>query len=70
VPVLVVAGERDRVLPTHHSRRLVELLLDAELLTLPDVGHVAMLERPELVTAALDRFATRTLAPARQDEAS
>lgn len=70
VPVLVVAGERDRVLPAHHSRRLMELLPDAELLSLPAVGHVAMLERPELVTAALDRFATRLLAPARHGEAS
>lgn len=70
VPVLVVAGERDRVLPSHHSRRLIELLPDSELVVLPDVGHVAMLERPKLITATLDRFATRTLAPARRGEAS
>lgn len=61
VPTLVIAGGRDRLLPVHHSRRLAETLPDAELLELPDVGHVAMLERPEEVTAALDAFARRVL---------
>jgi pimeloyl-ACP methyl ester carboxylesterase len=70
VPALVVAGERDRVLPAHHSRRLVDVLPDAELLTLPDVGHVAMLERPGEVNEALEAFAARTLMPARRGEAS
>ena len=70
VPALVVAGERDRVLPARHSRRLVDALPDAGLLVLPDVGHVAMLERPELISDALDRFAAHTLAPARRGEAS
>lgn len=70
VPALVVAGERDRVLPAHHARRLVEALPDAELLPLPDVGHVAMLERPDLITDAVDRFAARVLVPPRHGEAS
>jgi pimeloyl-ACP methyl ester carboxylesterase len=44
-----------------HSRRLAEALPDAELVELPGVGHVAMLERPDVVTALLDGFARRVL---------
>ena len=62
VPVLVVAGGHDRVLPVHLSRRLAETVADAELVELADVGHVAMMERPDEVTALLDRFASRVLA--------
>jgi pimeloyl-ACP methyl ester carboxylesterase len=61
VPALVVAGQRDRVLPPHHSRRLADLLPDADLVELPDVGHVAMLERPDRVHALLDGFIRRVL---------
>lgn len=65
VPSLVIAGARDRVLPAHHSRRLAETLPDVELRELEDVGHVAMLERPDEVAAALDAFARRVLGVSR-----
>ena len=61
VPALVIAGTRDRVLPAQHSRRLADTFADAELIELADVGHVAMLERPDEVSAALAAFATRVL---------
>jgi pimeloyl-ACP methyl ester carboxylesterase len=61
VPTLIIAGARDRVLPVHHSRRLANTLTDAELVELPGVGHVAMLERPDVVTMLLDGFARRVL---------
>lgn len=61
VPTLIVAGARDRVLPVQHSRRLADRMADAELIELPDVGHVAMLERPDDVSDLLDRFARRVL---------
>ncbi|HSJ46275.1 MAG TPA: alpha/beta hydrolase [Euzebyales bacterium] len=64
VPALVIGGGRDRLLPVHHSRRLAETLPDVELVELPDVGHVAMLERPDEVSAALTAFARRVLTPA------
>lgn len=64
VPALVIAGVKDRVLPAHHSRRLVEALPDAQLVELDDVGHVCMLERPDDVTALLDTFAGRVLGAA------
>lgn len=61
IPALVIAGQRDRVLPVHHSRRLARELPDARLVELPDVGHVSMLERPDQVLGLLDRFARRAL---------
>lgn len=66
VPVLIIGGAHDRVLPMHHSRRLAEVVADAEVIELPEVGHVAMMERPHRVTALLDRFAGRVFAGARR----
>lgn len=61
VPVLIIAGARDRVLPPLHSRRLAEAIADAELVELEGVGHVAMMERPDEVTALLAGFAQRVI---------
>jgi pimeloyl-ACP methyl ester carboxylesterase len=61
VPALVIGGARDRMLPMHHSRRLAETIPEVELIELADVGHVAMLERPDEVTSALETFAARVL---------
>jgi pimeloyl-ACP methyl ester carboxylesterase len=61
IPALVIGGDRDRLLPMHHSRRLAEALADGELLELADVGHVAMLERPDEVNVALVAFVRRVV---------
>jgi pimeloyl-ACP methyl ester carboxylesterase len=61
IPALVIGGGRDRLLPLRHSYRIAEALADVELLELPDVGHVAMLERPDEVNDALAAFARRVL---------
>ncbi|HEX6257564.1 MAG TPA: alpha/beta hydrolase [Euzebyales bacterium] len=61
VPALVIGGTRDRMLPAHHSRRLADTIPEVELIELADVGHVAMLERPDEVTSALTTFAQRVL---------
>ncbi|MBT0994915.1 alpha/beta hydrolase [Cellulomonas sp. DKR-3] len=43
VPVLLVHGGRDAVVPASHSRRLLELLPDAQLWLRPRDGHVSVL---------------------------
>jgi pimeloyl-ACP methyl ester carboxylesterase len=43
VPVLLVHGGRDGVVPPVHSRRLLELLPDAQLWLRPHDGHVSVL---------------------------
>jgi len=68
VPVLIIAGARDRVLPPLHSRRLAGKIADAELVELEGVGHVAMMERPDDVTALLERFTQRVIDGADGDE--
>lgn len=53
VPVLVLAGDRDLVTPSGHSEAIADLLPDAELVIVPDSGHLVMLEHPEAVTDRL-----------------
>ncbi|MDQ0788646.1 alpha/beta fold hydrolase [Streptomyces sp. B3I8] len=53
MPVLVLAGVDDLVTPSEHSEAIARLLPDAELVLVPDAGHLVMLEHPELVTDRL-----------------
>ncbi|MEU6093987.1 alpha/beta hydrolase [Streptomyces sp. NPDC047079] len=53
LPVLVLAGVRDLVTPSEHSEAIAALLPDAELVLVPDAGHLVMLEHPEVVTDRL-----------------
>ncbi len=53
LPVLVLAGDKDLVTPSAHSEVIADLLPDAELVLVPDAGHLAMLEHPEAVTDRL-----------------
>jgi pimeloyl-ACP methyl ester carboxylesterase len=46
VPTLVVAGAIDVITPPRLSKELAESLTDAELVVLPDVGHLSALEDP------------------------
>ena len=45
-PVLVVWGEEDIVLPVAHARAATELFERAALRTIPDAGHLVMVEQP------------------------
>lgn len=53
VPVLILAGEKDLVTPSSHSEAIADVLPDAELVLVPDAGHLVMLEHPETVTDRL-----------------
>lgn len=44
VPVTLVHGEADRVVPVAHARRLAELVPGADLITVPGAGHLSVLE--------------------------
>ena len=65
VDTLVVCGEDDRLTPLAHSRAMTAELPDAELLVVPGAGHLAMMERPEVVNPALDELLDRALADGR-----
>ncbi|GGW43950.1 alpha/beta fold hydrolase [Streptomyces xantholiticus] len=52
-PVLVLAGDKDLVTPSTHSEAIADVLRNAELVIVPDGGHLVMLEHPEAVTDRL-----------------
>ncbi|MFE9608496.1 alpha/beta fold hydrolase [Streptomyces sp. NPDC006012] len=59
MPLLVLAGVQDLITPSEHSEAIAGLLPDAELVLVPDAGHLVMLEHPELVTDRLADLLTR-----------
>jgi len=62
VPTLVLVGLDDTVTPVAAATILAEGIPGAELVVLPDVGHVSNLEGPDEFTMALDRFVDRITA--------
>jgi len=51
-PTQLVYGGRDRLVSYRMAHRAAAAFRDARLLTLPDAGHVAMMEYPEAVAKA------------------
>ncbi|MCB5170322.1 alpha/beta hydrolase [Streptomyces bambusae] len=51
-PTLLVYGGRDRLVSYRMARRAAAAFRGSRLLTLPEAGHVAMMEYPETVAAA------------------
>ncbi|MGW4037465.1 alpha/beta fold hydrolase [Streptomyces sp. NPDC004778] len=60
VPVLILAGDKDLVTPSSHSEAIADALPDAELVIVPDAGHLVMLEHPETVTDRLADLLVRS----------
>jgi pimeloyl-ACP methyl ester carboxylesterase len=58
VPTRIVVGGHDRLTPTSRARRMAAQAANAELLELPDVGHMAPLEAPVQVNAVLEELLT------------
>jgi 3-oxoadipate enol-lactonase/4-carboxymuconolactone decarboxylase len=56
MPVLVVVGDKDPVAPVAAAERMRDAIPGAELAVVADAAHIATLERPEAVTAAIERF--------------
>jgi len=54
--VLVICGDDDKLTPPSHSAEIVRRLPDARFVPVPLAGHVALLERPDIVNAALLDF--------------
>ena len=56
VPTLMLVGAEDVITPVEVAREIVDAVPGAELVIVPDCGHLSTLERPEAVNAALSRF--------------
>jgi pimeloyl-ACP methyl ester carboxylesterase len=55
-PVLILHPTADRILTREHAERFLPELPGAELRELPDCGHTAMFDHPELVAGEILRF--------------
>lgn len=58
-PTLVLCGENDAITPPALSREIAGLVPGARLVELPGCGHLAPLERPAEVTAAMREWLLR-----------
>jgi len=68
VPVTVVAGERDRLLPRHHSHRIASLVPGSRLIEIPDAGHMLHIEAPDLIASLLHEAVLQRRPPSTQSQ--
>jgi len=62
-PVLVLWGEQDRLIPVSNAQDYMALLPDAELVVLPDAGHLPQEEIPQRSLEPVARFLDEGDAP-------
>ncbi|MGZ4145307.1 MAG: alpha/beta fold hydrolase, partial [Actinomycetota bacterium] len=56
VPVLWLHGEEDALMPIDGARATAEKIPGARFVAVPGGGHVAPMENPEAVNAAITEF--------------
>ncbi len=56
LPVLVLAGEEDAVIPPRRQTLMADLLPWSELVLLPEAGHLPGWDQPDLTNAALQAW--------------
>lgn len=56
LPILVITGDDDRIVPTEQSVRLADELPDAQLVVIPQCGHLPHEERPVEFMQAVANF--------------
>jgi pimeloyl-ACP methyl ester carboxylesterase len=61
VPTLLLVGEQDSLTPPSVMKQMHDKIEDAEMITIPEAGHMAPLENPEAVTKAFKDFLARVL---------
>ena len=63
VPVLVLAGEHDGIVPVGYERALAESFPRATYRQVPEAGHFPHIEQPGIVLDAIGEFARREVKP-------
>jgi pimeloyl-ACP methyl ester carboxylesterase len=56
IPVLVVAGEHDQIIPLPDITRMRDAIPGAALRVIPKAGHLVTMEQPQQLTRALQDF--------------
>jgi pimeloyl-ACP methyl ester carboxylesterase len=67
VPVLVLSGDKDRLVDPSFSAEIAAAIKGSELITLHGAGHVVILERPEEVNEAIAGLVMKALARRQAD---
>lgn len=62
-PALILCGEQDILKPPKFSKIMADHIPNAEYLTLPDCGHVAIFEKPRELESAIFGFVMKHCAP-------
>jgi 3-oxoadipate enol-lactonase len=57
-PVLALCGEHDGLTPPRYHEYLAANIPDSDLTVLPEAAHLAMVERPDAFSDAIDNFLT------------
>ena len=56
VPTLAIVGSEDSLIPPAEMRQMAETIPDARFVEISDAGHLAPMEEPQTVNAAMGRF--------------
>ncbi|MBX3081445.1 MAG: alpha/beta hydrolase [Anaerolineae bacterium] len=56
LPVLIIAGDKDAIIPLENSEMLATLPTHCTLATIENGGHMMMLEQPQATTLAIRQF--------------
>ena len=56
VPTLVLVGADDAITPPDEAQKMAEAIPDAQIVIIPDAGHLAPLENPEATNEAILHF--------------
>ena len=59
VPVLVITGSADTLIPPAESEAMASKIPDCEVVVIPNVAHLSNLEDPEAFNAAVRKFLVR-----------
>jgi pimeloyl-ACP methyl ester carboxylesterase len=56
MPVLIIWGDRDPIIPVHHAEHAHRAIRGSHLEVFDRVGHLPQLEVPDRFVAAVERF--------------
>ncbi len=62
-PVLILSADEDRLTPSKYGDYLKKSIAKAELVMIPDAGHLMPVENPEAVNLAIRQFIARITIP-------
>lgn len=56
VPALVLCGKDDQITPAAEMKTMAQAIPGAQYVEIPEAGHMAPMENPDVVNATIDRF--------------